>query len=173
MKLKALKENQAGKKATYQADPAAAIGRLTARGKVDLANLAVLLSAPDFSRPAGLHPMGGGDGSFACPVEIFLAGWVSCAGVTLAAVATSMQLDLQAAEVIASADLDFRGTLAVDRSAPVGLLSLNLQFVLQTAEPEERIAKLLQLTQRYCVVHRTLESPPAIETGWERRPPTA
>lgn len=149
-------------------DPGGALRTLSARGEVDFGNLAVRLVEPAFFSPAGLHPAGGGDGTFACPVEIFLAGLVSCAGVTLAAVATSMQLAVSAAEIICHGSIDFRGTLAVERSAPVALTSVRLEFVLATGEPDGKIEKLLELTHRYCVVHRTLDAPPAVDVKWRR-----
>lgn len=162
-KITALKATQAERKDHYRANPGEAVQTLAAEGRVDLDNLAVEILRPEFLNPAGLHPAGGGDGTFACPVEIMLAGLVSCAGVTLAAVASSMKLPLQAAIVRAEGDLDFRGTLAVDRGAPVGLTAVRLIFTLDLEAPQESIDKLIELTHRYCVVHRTLDSPPAIE----------
>lgn len=155
-KITALKAAQATLKEHYRANPGAALQTLAAEGRVDLDNLAVEITRPEFLNPAGLHPSGGGDGTFACPVEIMLAGLVSCAGVTLAAVATSMKLPLRAATVRAEGDLDFRGTLAVDRAAPVGLTAMRLVFTLDLEAPQESIDKLIELTHRYCVVHRTL-----------------
>ncbi len=162
MKRDALREQQAQCKAVYAANPAAALQTLTAEIHVDFENLACQVVTPTFLTPAGLHPAGGGDGSFACPVEIMLAGLATCAGTTLSAVATSMKLDIQTARIRAEGDLDFRGTLAVDRASPVGLTALRLAFDLQTEEPEEKIQKLLELTHRYCVVHRTFDAPPPV-----------
>jgi uncharacterized OsmC-like protein len=173
MKRDQLKAQQAICKANYTANPATAFQTLQARGRVDFDNLAVQLEHPAFWNPAGLHPSGGGDGSFACPVEIMLAGLVSCAGVTLAAVATSMQLPITAARVIAEGDIDFRGTLAVDKAAPMGLVQVRLKWELETTAETSKIDKLLELTHRYCVVHRTLESPPPITTDYRVVAPTA
>jgi uncharacterized OsmC-like protein len=155
-KIAALKAAQAALKDHYRANPEAALLTLSAEGRVDFENLAVEIARPAFLNPAGLHPSGGGDGTFSCPVEIMLAGLVSCAGVTLAAVATSMKLPLRGATVRAEGDLDFRGTLAVDRAAPVGLTAMRLIFTLDLGAPQESIDKLIELTHRYCVVHRTL-----------------
>ncbi len=168
MKLTALKDNQAKLKVGYTEKPETAFQSLMASGNVDFGNLAVILDRPEFLNPAGLHLASGGDGTFACPVEIMLAGLVSCAGVTMAAVATSMKLQIDSARVTCAGDMDFRGTLAVDRAAPVGLTAIRLTFQLETAEPDDKIARLIELTHRYCVVHRTLDSPPAIETEWKR-----
>jgi uncharacterized OsmC-like protein len=166
MKLTLLKDNQARLKAVYKTEPERARQTLFARGTVDFSNLAARIVEPKLFDPAGLHPAGGGDGTFACPVEIFLAGLVTCAGVTLAAVATSMRLEISSATVRAEGDLDFRGTLAVDREAPVGLTAIRLSFDLNSTAPAEQLAKLIELTQRYCVVHRTLETPPVVEVDW-------
>ena len=155
-KITALKAAQAALKEHYRSNPEVALQTLSAEGRVDLDNLAVEITRPEFLNPAGLHPSGGGDGTFSCPVEIMLAGLISCAGVTLAAVATSMKLPLKAATVRAEGDVDFRGTLAVDRAAPVGLTAMRLIFTLDLEAPQESIDKLIELTHRYCVVHRTL-----------------
>jgi uncharacterized OsmC-like protein len=135
---------------------------------VDFGNLAVNIDRPDFFSPAGLHPAGGGDGTFACAVEIMLAGLVSCAGVTLAAVATSMQLAIRSARIRCEGEMDFRGTLAVDRNAPIGLTAIRLAFEFETDEDESKINKLIELTHRYCVVHRTLDAPPPVAVEWTR-----
>lgn len=163
-KLASLKAAQAERKDFYRAQPASAKQTLVAAGRVDLGNLTVVFEQPEFFSPAGLHPSGGGDGTAACPVEILLAGLVSCAGVTLAAVANSMQLPIAAAQVRAEGDIDFRGTLAVDRTAPVGLTAIRLIFAIDSAAPQTSLEKLIELTHRYCVVHRTLEAPPPIVT---------
>lgn len=166
-KITALKAAQAALKDHYRSNPNAALLTLFAEGRVDFDNLAVEITRPAFLNPAGLHPSGGGDGTFSCPVEIMLAGLVSCAGVTLAAVATSMKLVIREATVRAEGDCDFRGTLAVDRAAPIGLVALRLIFKMDADAPQESIDKLIELTHRYCVVHRTLEAPPKIEVRVE------
>ena len=162
MKADLLKSAQAKLKEKYAATPDTAIQNLTAVGTVDFDNLACNITQPNKLNPAGLHPSSGGDGTFACPVEIMLAGWVSCAGVTFAAVGHAMKLSIDACEITATGTIDFRGTLAVDREAPVGLTALNLTFKIESDEPKDKIEKLVQLTERYCVVHQTLcETPRA------------
>ena len=111
----------------------------------------------------GMHPASGGDGSFRCPVEIMLAGWIGCFGVTLAAVASSMRLKVASCRLKATGLLGFKGTLAVDLDFPVGLLDLKLKVQIVSQEPAESLEKLIELAERYCVVHQTLASPPSLE----------
>lgn len=111
---------------------------------------------------AGLHPATGGDGSLACSGDMLLEALVACAGVTLRAVATSLGLEVRGGRVRAEGDLDFRGTLAVDREAPVGFKAIRLSFELETSASEEELATLLKLTERYCVVFQTLRTPPEL-----------
>ena len=165
MKAEKLKSNQADLKEKYTSDGGSAIQTLSATGTVDFDNLACHVSQPAAINPAGLHPSSGGDGTFACPVEIMLAGWVSCAGVTLAAVRHAMKLEIDSCEITATGTIDFRGTLAVDRESPVGLTALNLDFNIQSNEPAEKIEKLVLLTERYCVVHQTLAQPPGVSSS--------
>lgn len=162
MSLESIRESQARKKAEYQASPDAARQTLSARGRIELDRLAVVLDHPPFLSPAGLHPAGGGTGECSCPVELLLAGLASCAGVTLAAVAAAMRLPLSAGSVVVEGDLDFRGTLAVDRAAPVGLTGIRMNFELTGSAEPAQLDKLVELTHRYCVVYRTLDAPPAI-----------
>jgi uncharacterized OsmC-like protein len=105
---------------------------------------------------AGLHPAAGGDGSQLCSGDMLLEALVACAGVTMRAVATSMGLDLRGGSVRAEGDLDFRGTLGVDREAPVGFTAIRLRFDLESNAAEDELAKLIERTQRYCVVYQTL-----------------
>jgi uncharacterized OsmC-like protein len=163
MKKQELKERQAELKAVYQREPDAAQQTLSAVATLDFDNLACKISRPAFLDPAGLHPSSGGDGTFACPVEIMLAGLVSCAGVTLTAVASSMHLNITKGRVIAEGDMDFCGTLGCNKAAPVGVTAIRLSFELETKEEQSKIDKLIELTHRYCVVHRTLDAPPAVE----------
>jgi uncharacterized OsmC-like protein len=111
---------------------------------------------------AGLHPATGGDGTWVCSGDMLLQALVACAGVTLRSVATSLGLDVRGGVVRAEGDLDFRGTLAVDKTAPVGLQDIRLHFDLDTAADEEQIATLLRLTERFCVVYQTLRTPPTM-----------
>ncbi len=165
-KADSLKTVQKQLKETYANDPSEAVHSLRASGTVDFANLGCKLDYPERWSDAGLHEHAGGDGSFACPVEILLGSWVACAGVTLAAVAHSMKLNIERCRVSATGTMDFRGTLGVDRSAPVGLTHLKLEFEIQSSETPESIEKLIQLTERYCVIHQTLNSPPPLDTSY-------
>jgi len=159
-----IKQGQSQLKAQYQQDPGAASGRLRARVVVDPQHLSCQILEPATLNPAGMHPMGGGDGTWVCPVEIMLAGLASCAGVTLAAVADSMKITLRHAAISAVGELDFCGTLAVSRQAPVGLTKVTLQFHLDTDAPAASLQKLIELTERYCVVYRTLQAGPEISS---------
>jgi uncharacterized OsmC-like protein len=116
---------------------------------------------------AGLHPATGGDGSLLCSGDMLLQALVACAGVTLSAVATSLGIDVVAGQVIAEGDLDFRGTLGVDRAAPVGFSAIRLSFELDMDANEEQLAALHKLTERYCVVYQTLAGAPALSTSLE------
>ncbi len=165
MKATVAKQQQAKLKKDYSNDPESAIATLTATGTVDFDNLEFQISSPTILSPAGLHEMSGGDGSAACPVEIMLAGWAGCAGVTFAAVASSMRLKIDRCQITASGAMDFKGTLAVDKSAPIGLTGLQMSFDIESGEPEESIQKLVDLTERYCVVHQTLSGPPKISVS--------
>ena len=159
MKVDQLKARQAELKAEYREDSAKAIQTLSARCRVIPENLAAEMIHPTILSPAGLHPASGGDGTFACSVELMMAGLCSCAAVTLAAVANSMRIELKNAEVTATATVDFRGTLAVDRNAPVGITDTQLVFNIQSTAEKGQIEKLIELTERYCVVFRSMEKP--------------
>src|SRR6185312_11330890 len=111
---------------------------------------------------AGLHPATGGSGQEACSGDMLLEALVACAGVTLRAVATALEFRLRGGSIKAEGDLDFRGTLGVDRSAPVGFAAIRLAFTIDTDEPQDRIHSLLKLTERYCVVLQTMRQPPEI-----------
>src|SRR5690606_23917413 len=114
---------------------------------------------------AGLHPATGGDGMQACSGDMLLEALAACAGVTLKAVATALEFELRGGHVKVEGDLDFRGTLGVDKEAPVGFRYSRLRFELDTGEPAERIATLHKLTERYCVVFQTLARPPRLDVG--------
>ena len=108
---------------------------------------------------AGLHPATGGDGTLLCSGDMLLQALVACAGVTLRAVATSLKIDMDGGTVTAEGDLDFRGTLAVSKDAPVGFRSIRLAFELDTDASDEQVQGLIKLTERYCVVYQTLSRP--------------
>ena len=119
---------------------------------------------------AGLHPATGGDGLSLCAGDRLLEALVACAGVTLKAVATALALPLRGGMVRAEGDLDFRGTLGVDREAPVGFSAIRLSFTLDIDATPDQLATLMKLTERYCVVYQTLRQPPAIEVSSETNP---
>ena len=162
-----LRELQAPLKARYQEDPGAALLTLHARGRVSQDAITCTLETGKPGVPAGLHPATGGDGSAACSGDMLLESLVACAGVTLAAVATSMGIALTSAVVKAEGDLDFRGTLGVSKEAPVGFARIRVSFVIDTAAPREKVQKLVELTERYCVVAQTLKRAAPLEVRLE------
>ncbi len=156
-----LKEIQAPIKARYRAEPEAAIVTLKAEGAIgDGVTCSVATGRALIE--AGLHPATGGSGVHACSGDMLLEALVACAGVTLNAVATALGLELRDARVRAEGDLDFRGTLGVDREAPVGFRDIRLSFDIDGDLSEEQLATLAKLTERYCVVYQTLKAAPPI-----------
>ena len=162
MDATALRELQAPLKAKYRERPEAAVVTLTAAGDLDANGVACRVETGRALVEAGLHPATGGTGLQACSGDMLLEALVACAGVTLKAVATALEFRLTGGRVRAEGDLDFRGTLGVERAAPVGFRDIRLAFELDTDEPPERIETLLKLTERYCVVLQTLRQPPQI-----------
>ena len=159
-----LRALQAPIKDRYKSDPQAALITLKAHGTLDDTNIACKVETGRALAVAGLHPATGGSGMELCSGDMLLEALVACAGVTLKAVATSMGIALRSGEVKAEGDLDFRGTLGVDKQAPVGFEDIRLKFVLDTDAPQEQLDTLLKLTERYCVVLQTLKRSPSIET---------
>jgi uncharacterized OsmC-like protein len=159
----ALRALQEPLKQRYRDDPTAATVTLSASGTLD-EGVACSVQTGRALAQAGLHPAAGGDGSLLCSGDMLLEALVACAGVTLRAVATSLQLNIKGGSVSAEGDLDFRGTLGVDREAPVGFKSIRLSFDLDTDADEEQLATLERLTERYCVVLQTLAGSPEVET---------
>ncbi len=150
-----LKELQAPLKEQYIDAPQTAVITMRAESHVT-EGIACKVETGRLLAEAGLHPAAGGDGSQLCSGDMLLEALVACAGVTLKAVATAMGINLTDASIHAEGDLDFRGTLAVDRDAKVGFRDIRLQFSLQSDAPPESLDKLIQLTERYCVVLQTL-----------------
>jgi uncharacterized OsmC-like protein len=146
-------------KDAYRQDPQQAVVTLRARGELGDEGISCSVDTGRALAVAGLHPATGGDGSLLCSGDMLLEALVACAGVTLRAVATSLGIPINGGTVHAEGDLDFRGTLAVDREAPVGFTSIRLSFELDSDASEEQIATLLRLTERYCVVFQTLAHP--------------
>jgi uncharacterized OsmC-like protein len=164
METEALRAIQAPLKDRYIQEPEAALVTLAADGDLG-AGVSCSVHTGRALAEAGLHPATGGDGTQLCSGDMLLEALVACAGVTLKAVASSLQIPLEGGRVHAEGDLDFRGTLAVDRDAPVGFKSIRLSFELETTASEEELATLLKLTERYCVVFQTLSTPPELSVA--------
>ena len=154
-----LKELQAPLKQQYNDDPQTAVITMRAESHVT-EGIACKVETGRQLAEAGLHPAAGGDGSQLCSGDMLLEALVACAGVTLKAVATAMGINLADASVYAEGDLDFRGTLAVNREAKVGFRDIRLRFVLESDAAAEALDKLVQVTERYCVVLQTLKDSP-------------
>jgi uncharacterized OsmC-like protein len=150
-----LRALQAPLKERYRAEPEAAVITLSAAGELG-EGVSCSVQAGRALAEAGLHPASGGDGSLLCSGDMLLEALVACAGVTLRAVAVSLGIPVQSGRVRAEGDLDFRGTLAVDREAPVGFSAVRLSFELETDAGPDQLEKLKRLTERYCVVYQTL-----------------
>jgi uncharacterized OsmC-like protein len=159
----ALRALQAPLKERYKADPSAAFVTLSASGALG-EGVACSVQTGRVIAEAGLHPLTGGDGTLLCSGDMLLEALVACAGVTLRAVSTSLGIDVRSGRVRAEGDLDFRGTLGVDRDAPVGFSAIRLFFELDTDADETQLATLERLTERYCVVYQTLAGGPALST---------
>lgn len=155
----ALRAMQAPLKARYREDSKAAVLTLRAKGAIDEAKIACKVETGRAIAEAGLHPLTGGSGAELCSGDMLLEALVACAGVTLKAVSTALNIPLRAGHVTAEGDLDFRGTLGVDKEAAVGFQAIRLVFKLDTDASDEQIAQLIKLTERYCVVFQTLRNP--------------
>jgi uncharacterized OsmC-like protein len=155
----ALRASQRPLKAKYRDEPDAALVLLRAEGDLDAQSVTCSVQTGRALVEAGLHPASGGDGSLACSGDMLLEALVACAGVTLRAVATALEIELRAGTVSAEGDLDFRGTLGVSREAPVGFRDIRLRFDLDTDAPPDKLDSLIRLTERYCVVYQTLRTP--------------
>jgi uncharacterized OsmC-like protein len=161
MEREELRALQAPLKDRYKTEPGAALVTLSAAGALG-EGVSCSVRTGRMAAQAGLHPATGGDGSLLCSGDMLLEALVACAGVTLSAVATSLGISLASGQVHAEGDLDFRGTLGVNRDAPVGFSAIRLSFELETDADQEQLATLLKLTERYCVVYQTLASTPAL-----------
>ncbi len=159
-----LRATQEPLKQRYRDDPGEALVTLLATGRLG-AGLTCSVTTGRALVEAGLHPATGGDGLSLCSGDMLLEALVACAGVTLRAVATSIGIEVRSGSVRAEGDLDFRGTLAVSREAPVGFRAIRLAFELETDASEEQLETLLSLTERYCVVYQTLASGPELTTS--------
>src|SRR5512140_2837512 len=168
MDSEALRQMQAPLKEQYRAEPGAALITLKARGELDSASIACKVETGRALAVAGLHPATGGSGLELCSGDMLLEALVACAGVTLKAVATALAIPLKSGTVSAEGDLDFRGTLGVDKEAPVGFAQIRLRFEVDTDAPQEQLEQLLKLTERYCVVYQTIKSGPPVEVRLSR-----
>ncbi|MGD9785218.1 MAG: OsmC family protein [Hyphomicrobiaceae bacterium] len=157
-----LKAMQAPLKGRYRDDPGSAVVTLTAEGDLG-SDVTCSVATGRALVEAGLHPATGGSGIHACSGDMLLQALVACAGVTLNAVATALSLSVRGAKIRAEGDLDFRGTLGVDKAAPVGFRDIRLTFEVDGDLTDEQRANLLKLTERYCVVYQTLRTPPAFD----------
>ena len=162
-----LKALQAPIKERYKKEPAAAVVTLRAEGRIG-EGIACRVDTGKALVEAGLHPASGGSGLQACSGDMLLEALVACAGVTLKAVATALGIELNDASVTAEGDLDFRGTLGVAQDAPVGFRAIRLRFDLPTEASEEQLRKLLDLTERYCVVLQTIRGSPPVAVAVSR-----
>jgi uncharacterized OsmC-like protein len=164
-----LRALQAPIKDRYKADPKAGLITLKAKGALDDSNIACKVETGRALAVAGLHPATGGSGLELCSGDMLLEALVACAGVTLKAVATALDIPLRSGTVAAEGDLDFRGTLGVAKDAPVGFAQIRLRFDLDIDAPQDKLDQLLKLTERYCVVYQTIRSGPPVEITLERK----
>ena len=162
-----LKSIQAPLKARYRVEPQSALVTLRASGSIG-DGVSCSVDTGRAIAKAGLHPASGGSGAELCSGDMLLEALVACAGVTLKAVATALEVPLKSAKVSAEGDLDFRGTLGVAKDAPVGFAAIRLRFEVDTDAPQDKLDQLLKLTERYCVVYQTLKSGPPVEVKLDR-----
>ncbi len=164
-----LRALQAPIKERYKADPKAGLITLKAKGTLDDSSIACKVETGRALAVAGLHPATGGSGMELCSGDMLLEALVACAGVTLKAVATAIDIPLKSATVAAEGDLDFRGTLGVAKDAPVGFAQIRLRFDVDTDAAPDKLDQLLKLTERYCVVYQTIRSGPPVEISMRRK----
>jgi uncharacterized OsmC-like protein len=168
MDVTALRALQAPLKEQYRDTPDAAVITLKAHGELDDQHIACKVETGRAMALAGLHPATGGSGAELCSGDMLLEALVACAGVTLKAVATALEIELKKGLVRAEGDLDFRGTLGVAKDAPVGFKAIRLSFEVETDAPQEKLDTLLKLTERYCVVFQTLNVKPELSSALTR-----
>jgi uncharacterized OsmC-like protein len=164
----ALRAMQAPIKERYRNTPEAARITLKAKGTLEDTSIACKVETGRALAVAGLHPATGGSGLELCSGDMLLEALVACAGVTLKAVATALDIALASGVVSAEGDLDFRGTLGVAKDAPVGFAQIRLSFHVETDAPQEKLDQLLKLTERYCVVYQTIKSGPPVDVALTR-----
>jgi uncharacterized OsmC-like protein len=158
-----LRALQAPLKQRYRDTPASARIPARAEARLDATDVACTVPSWHGETRAGLHPATGGSGDLACSADMLLEAVVACAGVTLRAVATAMGVSIRSGRVIAEGHWDARGTLGIDRSAPVGLTDITLRFEVDSDADPAKLDRMVQTTERYCVILQTLKNPPRIE----------
>jgi uncharacterized OsmC-like protein len=163
-----LRAMQAPIKDRYKSEPGTALITLKAKGTLDDSNIACKVETGRALAVAGLHPATGGSGLELCSGDMLLEALVACAGVTLKAVSTALAIPLKSGTVSAEGDLDFRGTLGVDKEAPVGFRQIRLRFDVDTDAPQDKLDQLLKLTERYCVVYQTIAKGPPVDIKLSR-----
>jgi uncharacterized OsmC-like protein len=156
MRREELQAIQSPLKQQYKEDATAGLITLRAEGELDSAAVSCSVQTGRALVEAGLHPASGGDGTLACSGDMLLQALVACAGVTLRSIAVNREIAVAGGRIVAEGDLDFRGTMGVDRDAPVGFRSISLRFELDTDADGDELDKLIALTERYCVVYQTL-----------------
>ncbi len=165
MNSEELKSLQAPIKRKYKDHPEQAVVTLKAQGKIS-DGISCRVETGRALVDAGLHPATGGNGMYICSGDMLLEALVACAGVTLSAVATAIDIKIKDADIIAEGDIDFRGTLGVSKEAEVGFKNIRLTFLLETDATQEQVQTLAKLTERYCVVYQTLKNGVQIETAY-------
>jgi len=163
-----LRAMQAPIKERYKNAPESALITLKAKGKLDESNITCKVETGRALAVAGLHPATGGSGLELCSGDMLLEALVACAGVTIKAVSIALGIALKSGTVLAEGDLDFRGTLGVDKEAPVGFREIRLRFDLDTDVPQDKLDQLLKLTERYCVVYQTIRRGPPVAITLKR-----
>ena len=163
-----LRATQAPIKERYKSDPKTAMITLQAKGSIDSEGIACKLETGRAMAVAGLHPGTGGSGLELCSGDMLLEALVACAGVTLKSVATAIEVPLKSGHVVAEGDLDFRGTLGIDKETPVGFAEIRLKFEVDTDAPQDKLDLLLKLTERYCVVYQTIKNGPQVSVSMKR-----
>ena len=164
MNSEQLKAKQAPLKLRYKEEPQTAQITMRAAGTLGSDTITCDVASPSGGIKAGLHPLAGGQADWACSGEMLLQSLVACAGVTLKAVATALEIPLRGGRVIAEGDMDFRGTLGVSKETPIGFQQVRLRFELDSDASPEQKQKLLALTERFCVIYQTLKNPPTISS---------
>ena len=168
MDASTLRSLQTPLKQAYKDDPTLARVVMQAEAEICANQPACSVHTAAGKVVAGLHPAAGGDGTQACSGDMLLQALVACSGVTFSAVAIALGIPIQAASVRASGEMDFRGTLGVDRTVPVGLTAVELVFNIESTAPDDQLAKLVELAERYCVVLQSLTQPAPFRCTWQR-----